>query len=68
MLFQVTVRHGRQYRYHTYTVDAGDARSALRAAADDMPDEVAGEADLVELRPAPEPDEREYVGDEEEAE
>ena len=62
MTFQITVRYGERYRYHTYTVDAADARSALREAADAMPDEVAGEADLVEVRPAPEPDDRSYVG------
>lgn len=67
MTFQVTVRHGRRYRYHTYPVEADDARDALRAAADAMPDEVAAEADLVELRPAPEPDERRYVDEGEEA-
>ncbi len=65
MIFQVTVRYGEQYRYHTYTVEADDAASALRAAAEAIPDEVAAGADLVELRPAPEPEERKYVGDEE---
>lgn len=65
MTFQVTVRYGERYRYHTYTVEADDARAALRAAADALPDEVAGGADLVEIRPAPEADEREYVGESE---
>lgn len=61
MTYQVTVRHGERYRYHTFTVEADDVPAALRAAADGMPDEVASGADLVELRPAPEPEDRAYV-------
>lgn len=64
MTFQVTVRYGSQYqRHHTYRVDAPDLVGALRAAADALPDEIAAEADLVEIRPAPRPEEREYVGE-----
>jgi hypothetical protein len=62
MKYQVTVRHGTQrQRYHTYIVEADDARYALRVAAEEMPTEIAGEADLVELRVAVDPDERSYV-------
>lgn len=62
MTFQITVRYGgRHQRYHTYAVEADDARLALEAAARDMPDAVAAEADLVELRIAVDPDAREYI-------
>jgi len=62
MSFQITVRYGARYqRYHTYVVDADDAREGLRAAADAMPDEIVAEADLVELRVSVDPDERRYV-------
>ncbi len=62
MHFQITVRYGGQrQRYHTFVVQAGDAPGALRKAADDMPPEVASEADLVELRIAVDPEQREYV-------
>jgi hypothetical protein len=62
MTFQITVRYGgRRQRYHTYSVEADDARRALEAAARDMPDAIAPEADLVELRIAVDPDAREYV-------
>ena len=64
MKYQVTVRHGTQrQRYHTYVVEADDARYALRVAAEEMPTEIAGEADLVELRVAVDPDERSYLGE-----
>jgi len=64
MRFQVTVRHGGRYqRYHTLMVEADDAREALGRAASQIPDEVAAEADLVELRVAPDPDARSYVGE-----
>lgn len=64
MRFQVTVRHGAQrQRYHTYTVEAADAREALRLAAEALPPEIADEVDLVELRMAVDPEERSYVGE-----
>ncbi|MCG6987344.1 MAG: hypothetical protein LJF06_04100 [Gemmatimonadetes bacterium] len=64
MRFQVTVRHGRRYqRYHTLVVEADDAREALRRAASEIPDDIAGETDLVELRIAPDPEARSYVGE-----
>ena len=64
MRFQVTVRYGgRSQRYHTYVVDAGDARAAMRVAAERMPSEIAPEADLVELRIAVDPEKRAYLAD-----
>lgn len=64
MRFQVTVRHGtRRQRYHTLVVEADDAREALRRASSEIPDDVAAETDLVELRIAPEPEARSYVGE-----
>ena len=64
MHYQVTVRYGGRYqRYHTYVVEAGDAREALADAAEKMPPDVAGEADLVELRIAADPERRTYVDD-----
>lgn len=62
MHFQVTVRYGgRHQRYHTYAVQAVDARAALEAAAAAMPDAVAPQADLVELRVAVDPDARAFL-------
>lgn len=64
MAFQVTVRYGAQrQRYHTYVVDAEDAATALRVAAEQMPPEISGDADLVELRVAVDPEARSYVGE-----
>jgi len=65
MRFQVTVRYGgSRQRYHTFVVDSADATAALRAAADEMPPEIAEDADLVELRIAVDPDDRVYLGEE----
>jgi len=62
MRYQVTVRYGApRQRYHTYAVDAPDARAALGAAAEQMPDDVRVGADLVEVRVAVDPDARAYV-------
>ena len=62
MNFQVTARHGGKYqRYHTYLVDAPDAKAALRAAAAELPDDIAPETDLVEIRVAVDPDKRMYM-------
>lgn len=62
MKFQVTVRYGgRSQRYHTYTVEAADAREALSAAAAEMPAEITPQADLVELRVAVDPDRRAFL-------
>jgi hypothetical protein len=64
MMYQITVRYGGQrQRYHTYTVEAGDAATALRVASERMPAEISGDADLVELRVAVDPEERSYVGE-----
>jgi hypothetical protein len=64
MRFQVTVRYGgRRQRYHTYVVEAGDAREALGMAAESLPVEIATDVDLVELRIAVDPDRRAYVGE-----
>jgi len=64
MQYQVTVRHGKQrQRYHTYEVEAHDAATALRLAAERMPPEISTEVDLVELRVAPDPDSRGYLGE-----
>ena len=58
------MRYGARYqRYHTLEVDAPDVREALREAADQVGDEVAGEADLVEIRLAVDPGARSYLGE-----
>lgn len=63
MQYQITVRYGQPHqRYHTYTVEADDAREALRIASERLPAEIAPDADLVELRVAVDPDHRDYVG------
>lgn len=65
MNYQITVRYGGRYqRYHTFVVEAPDASAALRLAGDQMPPEIAPEADLVELRVAVDPEQREYLDDE----
>lgn len=64
MRFQVTVRYGgRHQRYHTFVVEGADARQALAAAAQALPDAVAPQADLVELRVAVDPDTRRFLGE-----
>lgn len=64
MLYQITVRYGTsRRRYHTYRVEAADARTALSAAAEQMPGDIAPEADLVELRVAPDPEKRTFAGE-----
>lgn len=64
--YQITVRFGpRVKRYHTLQVEAPDVRDALRRVADDLPDEIVPEVDLVELRIAVDPEERSYVGEDE---
>lgn len=62
MNFQVTVRYGGRYqRYHTFLVEASDAREALSAAAAAIPDDIAPQTDLVELRVAVDPERREFL-------
>lgn len=64
MTFQVTIRYGsRHQRYHTYRVEADDVVQALRAAADEAPEHIVDEADLVEVRPVVRDEDREYVGE-----
>ena len=64
MNFQVTARYGGRYqRYHTYVVDAPDAKAALETAAAELPDEIAPETDLIEIRVAVDPEKRTYVDD-----
>jgi hypothetical protein len=54
MNYQVTVRYGRKsHRYLSLAVEAPDAVAALRKAADAVPESVAPEVDIVELREAP---------------
>ncbi len=53
MHFQVTVRYGTRIQsYHMATVEAEDLPSALVKAAEAIPEAVAREADLAEVRPA----------------
>ena len=62
--YQVTIRYGRRFqRYHTFVVEAEDAVAAMGEAAAGAPDEVRGEADLVEVREAVDPDARAYLGE-----
>lgn len=64
MNFQVTARYGGKYqRYHTYQVEALDAKAALQAAAAELPDEIAPQTDLIEIRVAVDPDRRQYMDD-----
>ncbi|MGB0542269.1 MAG: hypothetical protein ACPGPI_01020 [Longimicrobiales bacterium] len=64
MNYQITVRFGgRHQRYHTLSISADDAASALRLAADEIPSEIASDVDLVELRIAVDPDQRTYLGE-----
>lgn len=54
MNYQVTIRYGRKIqRYHSIAVEGANAVLALRAAADQIPPEIAAEVDIVELREAP---------------
>jgi hypothetical protein len=66
MHFQVTVRYGgSRKRYHIFTVEAPGVARALELAAADLPEEVALEGDLVEIRPSTAPEDRRYLGEEE---
>ena len=54
MNYQVTVRYGRKrQRYFSVTVSTENLAGALRQASAELPEEVAAEADLVEIREAP---------------
>lgn len=63
--YQITVRHGSPgKRYFMAQVSAADVREALRQASAAIPDAVAVDADLVEVRPAPDPEaERPFMGE-----
>jgi hypothetical protein len=62
MQFQVTVRYGTErQRYHLSSVSAPDLAEALRRAAESLPEEVARTGDLVEVRPAVDPEGRSYT-------
>ena len=54
MDYQGTVRYGdKKQRYLSLSLEAPDAPSALRMAADELPEDIAPLVDLVELRMAP---------------
>jgi hypothetical protein len=54
MDYQVTIRYGtKSQRYLTLTVAGPDVPTALRAAADQIPEDLVPAVDLVELRVAP---------------
>jgi len=54
MDYQVTVRYGKKIqRYLILAVTAPDMPSALRLAADGIPEDLVPEVDLVEFRDAP---------------
>ncbi len=54
MNYQVTIRYGQKsQRYLTLPVESEDLADALRAAADGIPVDILPEADLVEIRVAP---------------
>lgn len=60
--YRVTVRYGTdRQNYHLATVDASDLPTAMRAAAEEMPPEVAEAGNLVEIRPAIDADDRSYL-------
>jgi hypothetical protein len=68
MEFQVTIRYGHpRQRYHLFTVEAAGITGAMEAAAADLPEEVAREGTLVEIRPAVDPEGRRYLGEDEES-
>ena len=54
MEYQVTIRYGRKrQRYLSLEVEADNAAIALRHAADQIPEEIVRDVDIVELREAP---------------
>lgn len=57
--YRVTVRYGMErLRYHLDRVEAESIREAMTQAARELPDEVASQGDLVEIRPAVDPEAR----------
>jgi hypothetical protein len=60
--YRVTFRYGEsRVLYEVLDIDATDLRAAMREAADRVPEEVAGTAELVEIRVKMEEEEREYT-------
>ncbi len=60
--YRVTFRYGApRALYEVLDVEADELRSAMRLAADRVPDAVAATAELVEVRVRREEDEREYT-------
>jgi len=54
MDYQVTVRYGRKrQRYFSTVLSAENLAAALRQASETLPEEVTPDADLVEIREAP---------------
>ena len=59
--YRVTFRYGGpRVLYEVLDIEADDLRGAMRAAADEMSEEVAGTAELVEVRTQTDPEDREY--------
>ena len=60
--YRVTIRYGGSgKRYELLDIEAPDLREALRRAAEQVPEEAASTADLVEVRLLAEPEGREYT-------
>lgn len=64
MSYQATIRYGKKIQQYLFlAVEAPDVPEALRQVADQIPAEIAGEVDLVELREAPDFDKRMEEGE-----
>lgn len=62
MHYQVTVRYGTtRVSYHMDRVEGENLAEAMRTAAARLPPEVVEAGELVEIRPAIDPEEREYL-------
>ena len=60
--YRVTIRYGApRALYEVLDLDAPDLRGALAAAAERLPEEIAGSAELAEVRRQADPDAREYA-------
>ena len=63
--YQATIRYGgARQRYHLTSVAGADIRTVLTNLSKELPDEVAAEANLVEIRLAVDPEDRRYLGEE----
>ncbi len=58
--YRATIRHGKPQRYHVEDIDAPDIAEAMRLLSERFPPNVTG-ADLVEVRLAVDPEQRDYV-------